>query len=478
MKHFEVVFTNKDEETSITINNFSILNFSCFDRGTFDEILEWGVFLNNGNGKAIINRSDITFFYKAIFNSNLLTADISILYGEKRKKLAHFNAVDVKINRETKEIEFSLEDVLTPLQEQLAYKIDIVEKSKLYNLLYSLSIKYETFSLSTLYETYEQTSSIEIYNSDRDLMKIYTVITELVAAGLLRGFSDEEGKLAVSNDFDFWEEDISENYLIKIPPKYIINLEDESIAKLGNYRISVRMFDTSGKEDNFDYIYDATKPVEKEITTNQFMQLNNRFNAPNDTGNIEGWDFVKYFSYAVSKYKQGISCAIIETLIIENEGEILKRGDIICPYVFQNNFIQPYKTKNSYPMTFRVIGIEYLYDGLPRQKIHIQEYGTTKNDTRFWVDEIECGLTDGMTWRQWLRSNYNTVGFYEYENLIFVDDNRIIEGAFLEDKVSKDRPYPTDTYTNYKLRKLNWYILMNINKKERKQNYEREKGNG
>lgn len=87
------------------------------------------------------------------------------------------------------------------------------------------------------------------------------------------------------------------------------------------------------------------------------------------------------------KYSNGIECVELEVTpsdyyddklekIIGDGGfkSLFERYDIVTPYVMKNGIEKPYSTKDDgSPKSFRVIGIEYSYQGILRQKLHLQE---------------------------------------------------------------------------------------------------------
>ena len=57
-----------------------------------------------------------------------------------------------------------------------------------------------------------------------------------------------------------------------------------------------------------------------------------------------------------------------------NELEHFERYDKIVPYVIRQGNRVPFRTdENGNAKVFRIIGIEYVYDGLLRQKLYLHE---------------------------------------------------------------------------------------------------------
>lgn len=85
------------------------------------------------------------------------------------------------------------------------------------------------------------------------------------------------------------------------------------------------------------------------------------------------------------KYSNGVECVVMEVTPSEYFGvsaiidpasnnPLFERYDIVIPYVIRNGVEQPYsKRDNGTPKSFKIVGIEYSYRGLLRQKLHLQE---------------------------------------------------------------------------------------------------------
>ena len=86
------------------------------------------------------------------------------------------------------------------------------------------------------------------------------------------------------------------------------------------------------------------------------------------------------------KYSNGVECVVMEVTPSEYQGEeglaidpigqkpLFEKYDIVVPYVIRNGREQPYSTtSDGSPKSFKVVGIEYSYSGLLRQKLHLQE---------------------------------------------------------------------------------------------------------
>jgi hypothetical protein len=86
------------------------------------------------------------------------------------------------------------------------------------------------------------------------------------------------------------------------------------------------------------------------------------------------------------KYGKRIECVELECLFnkyYDEQGNLIYNGDYlqcfekydtIIPYVMRQGKREPFRLdENGNPMVFRIIGIEYSYDGLLKQKLHLHQ---------------------------------------------------------------------------------------------------------
>lgn len=116
-----------------------------------------------------------------------------------------------------------------------------------------------------------------------------------------------------------------------------------------------------------------------QLQTNELIQVDSKFGDKPLAQHIV--DTVK------EKYSNGVECVVMEVtpsdyfgeggqaIIGQNTGkQLFGRYDIVVPYVIRNGIEQPYsKDKDGNPKKFKIVGIEYSYNGLLRQKLHLQE---------------------------------------------------------------------------------------------------------
>lgn len=116
-----------------------------------------------------------------------------------------------------------------------------------------------------------------------------------------------------------------------------------------------------------------------EIPSNDLIQVDSRYDAEPLGENI--------LQEVVHRYGQGIECFEIECLFNDYfyedgskafDGQDLsnhfKKYDVIIPYIVRRGQTVPLRANaDGTPKKFRIIGISYLYDGLLRQKLQVQE---------------------------------------------------------------------------------------------------------
>lgn len=121
-----------------------------------------------------------------------------------------------------------------------------------------------------------------------------------------------------------------------------------------------------------------------EISSNDLIQKNS-YVRNGDGSTTALADYI--LQEVSSRYGKGIECFEIECLFndyynengvkVFDSGDIsqhFKKYDVIIPYVQKNGRVMPLRTnENGEPKKFRIIGISYLYDGLLRQKLQVQE---------------------------------------------------------------------------------------------------------
>lgn len=121
-----------------------------------------------------------------------------------------------------------------------------------------------------------------------------------------------------------------------------------------------------------------------EIPSNDLVQ-GKSYILENDGSEVFLADYI--LQEVSRRYGNGIECFEIECLFNdyyyedgtkafdgENLSRHFKKYDVIIPYVKKQGRIVPLRTNpDGTPKKFRIIGISYLYDGLLRQKLQIQE---------------------------------------------------------------------------------------------------------
>ncbi|MEE1049262.1 MAG: hypothetical protein U0M60_17815, partial [Clostridia bacterium] len=150
-------------------------------------------------------------------------------------------------------------------------------------------------------------------------------------------------------------------------------ITDGTITVIGNF------YTEDGEKS-----YGSTSDKSTTLKSNELIQTKSTY---------EGKALAQHIIDTVkAKYGNGIECVELEVTpseyydddginIINSQGNkpLFEKYDIVTPYVIRNGIEQPYSTKeDGSPKSFKIIGIEYSYQGLLRQKLYLQE--NTNND--------------------------------------------------------------------------------------------------
>ena len=134
----------------------------------------------------------------------------------------------------------------------------------------------------------------------------------------------------------------------------------------------------------------------REIISNELLQENNAYKDPyvpstTDEGVLYTPLYLQILEEVSRKYGNGLECCEIECTfgdyytesgekVIDGSGinapiQGFSRYDIVTPYIQKGYKTIPYKLDdNGNPMSFKVIGIKYNYNGVLRQTLCLQEY--------------------------------------------------------------------------------------------------------
>lgn len=139
-------------------------------------------------------------------------------------------------------------------------------------------------------------------------------------------------------------------------------------------------FDDS--EETINKTSDESKPT-TVIQSNDLIQTKNYYDAD------VPWELThtdRILNEVYLRYHKGIECLTMECLFndyYDEQGNLIldgsylehfKQYDTIVPYVIKKGNRVPLRTdENGNAKVFRIIGIEYVYDGLLRQKLHLHE---------------------------------------------------------------------------------------------------------
>lgn len=142
------------------------------------------------------------------------------------------------------------------------------------------------------------------------------------------------------------------------------------------------------------------------LTANKLLQTNSKYAAKNLSLDI--LDTVK------SRFAKPINCVEMECLLGDysdkegnialSKGQVFKKYDTIIPYVIKNGKKQPYSIDaNGNASNFEIVGVEFSYRGLLRQKLYLQEnYSVVYDDHIGGQIAAIVKDTNGKTYFPWV----------------------------------------------------------------------------
>ena len=123
------------------------------------------------------------------------------------------------------------------------------------------------------------------------------------------------------------------------------------------------------------------------LQSNELIQTESRYETY-IADELVSYNLAKYIIEKVKeKYENGVECVEMEVTpsdyydnlgenVINSTGDkpLFEKYDIVTPYVVRNGVEQPYsKKQDGSAKSFKVIGIDYSYRGILRQKLYLQE---------------------------------------------------------------------------------------------------------
>ena len=156
----------------------------------------------------------------------------------------------------------------------------------------------------------------------------------------------------------------------------VIDSDVTTVLTEMEFSFSYKYFYDEGTKDYSTVLSDYPY---KQITTNDLMQTSNRYRNDDVLA-----DYI--VNTTLRRYGKGIECVECECLFnnyYDINGNLVLNGsdlqhfekyDIVIPYTVKKGQRVPFRTnKDGIPKRFRIIGIQYSYDGLLRQKLWLQE---------------------------------------------------------------------------------------------------------
>ena len=181
---------------------------------------------------------------------------------------------------------------------------------------------------------------------------------------------------------DFEIDDFGEYALVDLKNVKAIDrrLNSEHKNWVGTFCISEGTIYLVGEmfEEGTERNFGSESEYATQLSGNELIQVDSTFGEKTLAQHI--------IDTVTEKYSNGVECVVMEVTPSEYQGEdglaidpvgqkpLFEKYDIVVPYVIRNGREQPYSTtSDGSPKSFKVVGIEYSYSGLLRQKLHLQE---------------------------------------------------------------------------------------------------------
>ena len=169
----------------------------------------------------------------------------------------------------------------------------------------------------------------------------------------------------------FQDDEVAEKY----------SQELEALGVVGSYCITKGTINVIGNffTEDGETSYGSQSEKATNLQSNEIIQTQSTYGEKNLAQHI--------IDTVTEKYGNGVECVEMEVTpseyydidgnnIISPNGykPLFEKYDIVTPYIIKNGIEQPYSTKyDGSAKSFKVIGIEYSYQGLLRQKLYLQE---------------------------------------------------------------------------------------------------------
>jgi hypothetical protein len=189
-------------------------------------------------------------------------------------------------------------------------------------------------------------------------------------------------------------EDITDrSYLyVNVEDDFVIGAYSEELDELnlvGQHCVADGTINVLGDffTDEGQTTFGSSSEFSEMLSSNELIQTESKYKTY-IADKLVSYNLAQYIIEKVKKeYENGVECVEMEVTpsdyydnfgnnVINSTGEkpLFEKYDIVTPYVVRNGVEQPYSTKDDgSPKSFRVIGIEYSYKGVIRQKLHLQE---------------------------------------------------------------------------------------------------------
>jgi hypothetical protein len=180
---------------------------------------------------------------------------------------------------------------------------------------------------------------------------------------------------------DFEIDDLGEYALVDFENVKAIDsrLDTEHRNWVGTFCISEGTIHLVGEmfEEGTEQNFGSTSEYATQLASNELIQVLSTFGDNPLAQHI--------IDTVNEKYSNGVECVVMEVTPSEYLGifdnispngnkPLFEKYDLVVPYVIRNGVEQPYSTTvDGAPKIFKVVGIEYSYAGLLRQKLHLQE---------------------------------------------------------------------------------------------------------
>ena len=224
----EIIFGN---ESVIISDNILEAHFGALDRGSVSELVDYGIYANNGNLSFIDREKKFKTLYD---KSKENTGQVVFWLGNKVTRIATFNIENSLFNDETKQVDIELVSPLLNFQEIKVQRVSFWWNESLFyknSLAYIVKFLGELFGINFNIKT-DRLKYTVVYCTDIEDDTLWGILTKICQIAMCNIFDDEYGYPCICDTMPK-----KTNYVLN--PNKIIEIGSQEISKIPNASISV-----------------------------------------------------------------------------------------------------------------------------------------------------------------------------------------------------------------------------------------------